>query len=409
MIRYDLIVAGAGAAGMMAAITAARAGKHVLLIEKLPKIGAKLGATGGGRCNLTNTLDNDTFMARFGKQGRFMTTALKALDHEALRWFFAEIGVATDAPDGFRVFPVGHQSGSIIDALEKEMARLGVQVRCGEKVEALLMEEGRAGGVRTSGGEYHAHTVVIATGGLGYPQLGAEGDGLKLAREAGHTVTACYPAMMPLKTRETWVARCRADTIPKATIRIDMKKAKGLHATGDLIFTKDGIRGPVVLDFAREITPLLEANGEVPLLVSMTDLDENAVLEHFKSHPQLSAGESLAKILPQSVADALINESGGDPALGFAKLSGAVRDKLIKRVTRTPLTVVGHGGFKQAMITRGGVKLKEIDPETMQSRILPGLFFCGEVMDLDGPCGGYNLQWSFSSGHLAGLSIIGET
>ena len=405
--RYDLIVVGAGAAGMMAAITAARRGNSVLLLEKLAKIGAKLKATGGGRCNLTNTLSNEAFMARFGRDGRFMTAALEALDHRALMAFFAEIGVESHAPDGYRVFPVGHNSMSVITALEEEMMRLGVEVRCAQKVLSLEHDGRRVKGVTTVDAAYDAPNVIIATGGLGYPQLGAEGDGYRMAETAGHTVTELSPAMMPLHTRETWVAACRADTIPKAELRVDLKKAKRLRATGDLIFTKNGIRGPVVLDFAREVTPLLKQYGEVPLLINMTGgMNEDAILRHLKNEtaaaPERSTLELLTTLLPESVARELCTLAEADAAARFNRLPGSVRDRLVKLLAWTPLTVTGHDGFRMAMITRGGVSLREIRPETMESRVLEGLYFCGEVMNLDGPCGGYNLQWSFASGYLAG-------
>jgi predicted Rossmann fold flavoprotein len=392
---------------MMAAVTAARRGNRVLLLEKLPKIGAKLKATGGGRCNLTNTLPNEEFMARFGRDGRFMTPALEALDHRALMAFFAEIGVESHAPDGYRVFPVGHNSMSVISALEQEMERLGVEVRCSQKVERLEHDGARVTGVTMSEGNYKAPNVVIATGGLGYPQLGAEGDGFRMAEAAGHRVTELSPAMMPLHTRETWVAACRADTIPGAELRVDLKKARKLRAKGDLIFTKTGIRGPVVLDFAREVTPLLKQYGEVPLLINMTDgMNEDAILRQLKKEtaasPERSTLELVSTLLPASVARELCTLAGAEPEVRFNRLPGAVRDRLIRLLAWTPLTVTGHDGFRMAMITRGGVSLREIRPETMESRLLKGLYFCGEVMNLDGPCGGYNLQWSFASGYLAG-------
>ena len=341
-----------------------------------------------------------------------MTQALAALDHHALRTFFDEIGVATDAPDGFRVFPAGHNAQTIIDALENEMKRIGAKLLCNQRVTSLIHDEEKVTGVRTADHIFNASNVIIATGGLGYPGLGAQGDGFALAKAAGHTVTGLYPAMTPLKTKENWVAQCRADTIPKARLRIALPKHKQ-KAVGDLIFTKDGIRGPVVLDFAREITPLLE-KGEVPLLVNMTGgLDEDALFRHLKAQsaksPEADTLTLLATLLPESVAQALCHQSGADSKTHFARLPGTIREKLVRLLAWTPLTVTGHEGFAKAMITRGGIPLKEIRPESMESKTLQGLYFCGEVMDLDGPCGGYNLQWSFSSGHLAGLSIIGET
>ena len=227
---YDLIVVGAGAAGMMAAITAARRGEKVLLLEKLSKIGSKLKATGGGRCNLTNTLSNEAFMSRFGREGKFMTQALEALDHKALIAFFAEIGVESHAPDGYRVFPVSHSALSIIAALEEEMTRLGVTLICSARVEGVEHNGIRVTGVSTAHESFKAPNVIIATGGLGYPQLGAEGDGFTIASSIGHKVTELYPAMMPLRTRESWVASCRADPIPKVEIR-PKRKISALQGT----------------------------------------------------------------------------------------------------------------------------------------------------------------------------------
>lgn len=392
---------------MIASITAARHGKKVLLLEKLSKIGAKLKATGGGRCNLTNTLPNEEFMARFGREGRFMTPALNALDHKALVAFFAEIGVESHAPDGYRVFPLSHSSLSIITALEEEMARLEVTLITSARVERLEHDSERVSGISTTEQTYSAPNVIIATGGLGYPQLGAEGDGFTIAAEAGHKVTELFPAMMPLRTQESWVADCRADTIPKVEIRIDLPKAKNIRATGDLIFTQNGIRGPVVLDVAREITPLIEKYGSVPLLINLTKgRNEEEIRAHIKKeidkHPEQSVLTHMMTLLPESLARTLCILADADPDKGFNKLEGIARDRLIKLLAWTPLTVIGHDGFKMAMITRGGVSLKEIRPESMESKILSGLYFCGEVMNLDGPCGGYNLQWSFASGYLAG-------
>ncbi|QOR62932.1 NAD(P)/FAD-dependent oxidoreductase [Sulfurovum sp. ST-21] len=411
--KYDLIVVGSGAAGMMAAITAARSGASVLLLEKLSKIGAKLKATGGGRCNLTNTLDNETFMSRFGRDGKFMMPSLQAFDHTALTAFFKELGVESHAPDGFRVFPRTHSSSTIIDAMQQEMQRLCITVACSQRVVSLEHNGERITGVGTEKGSYSADMVVIATGGKGYPVLGAEGDGYLLAESAGHKVTELYPAMMPLKTKEKWVGSCRADTIAKVELRVNMKKYKRLHAKGDLIFTKEGIRGPVVLDFSREITPLLSKFEEVPLIANFTKgMNEEQIREHFKKiiakEPQSDLLTLLKTLLPESLSLELCKLSDTDPSLTLAKQKGEARDRLFKLLVWTPLTVNGHDGFKMAMITRGGVSLREIDPYTMESRKIKGLYFCGEVMNLDGPCGGYNLQWSFASGYLAGKAAAGQ-
>ena len=407
MNRYDLIVIGGGAAGMCAAIKAGRDGKKVLLLEKLSKLGAKLKATGGGRCNLTNTLSNEDFMARFGRNGRFMRDALTLLDHKALQEFFKEIGVETHAPDGFRIFPVGHNSQSILTALDEELTRLHVRVLGSQKVTEILSDGYHVSGVKTESESFYAPNIIIATGGLGYPTLGAEGDGYTLASSLGHTTTELFPAMMPLLTKENWTDNCRADTLAKVELRVALKKYNKLHATGDLIFTKNGIRGPVVLDFAREITPILSELGEVPIIAKLTKgMNEDELLRHFKNettkNPDTTIEMSLLGILPSSVIHELSKLVGAEASMKFAKLEGKQRAELLKILISTPLTIVGHEGFKMAMITRGGISLGEINPQTMQSKIIKGLYFCGEVMDIDGPCGGYNLQWSFSSGYLAG-------
>ncbi|RUM65731.1 MAG: NAD(P)/FAD-dependent oxidoreductase [Sulfurospirillum sp.] len=406
MLLYDLIVVGSGAAGMISAITAARHGKKVLLLEKLSKPGAKLKATGGGRCNLTNTLPNDLFMKHFGRNGRFMRPALSYFDYHALTRFFKDLDVETHAPDGYRIFPKTHNAQTILSALEKEAARCGVTLLCSQKVDQIIKKE-EDFTLHTTDQTFRSKNVIIATGGLGYPTLGAEGDGYKLAASLGHTVTDLHPAMMPLHTKERWVANCRADTIPKATIRVNLPKYKKLYATGDLIFTKTGIRGPVVLDFSREITPLLTQYKEVPLLVNMTGgLHEDAILSQLKKsiqkHPDHPLLHHLQTMLPKSVAREICTMCDISDQMLFSKIPGKKRDTLLKTLAWTPLTVTGHDGFRMAMITRGGISLKEIDPDTMQSKRVAGLYFCGEVVDLDGPCGGYNLQWSFASGYLAG-------
>jgi hypothetical protein len=394
---YDIIVIGAGAAGMMCAITAAKDGKKVLLLEKLPKIGAKLKATGGGKCNLTNTLGFEEFMASFGKNGRFMRDALLSFDNQSLREFFSSIGVQTDCLDGFRIFPSSHNSESVLVALERELNRLHVEVICSTSVKNIVLKE------KFYVDNFCSKNLVIATGGLGYPTLGAQGDGYKFAKAYGHKVTELSPAMMPLHVKETWVENCRADTIAKAVMQVDIPKYKKLKAIGDLIFTKNGIRGPVVLDFSREITPLLKKYNEIPLHVSMINgKNEEDIRLHVKKNTHLTILESLSILLPKSVVNELLKLVEIEPTCKYKNIDGIKRDALIKILAKTPLHVSGHDGFEKAMITRGGVSLKDINPKTMQSKLVKGLYFCGEVVDLDGPCGGYNLQWSFSSGYLAG-------
>jgi len=395
----DVIIIGAGAAGMMAAITSARENKKALLLEKLSSVGAKLKATGGGKCNLTNTLSDEDFMLKFGRDGRFMQDTLKAFNHKDLVTFLKSIGVDTHAPDGFRVFPTSHSSATIISAFNKELERLGVEILTSQKVEEILYENSEVRGVKTTTETFKATSIIVATGGLGYPVLGAEGDGYEMVKDLGHTTTELSPAMMPLRTKETWVQNCRADTIAKVEMRVDMKKQKKLVAHGDLIFTKSGIRGPVVLDFAREITPLITKYGKVPILMNLTKGKNQEEIDQYLKE------NSIYTLLPKALADEILKLAGISEYEKYSKINGKSKEKLLKLLTWTPLTITGHDGFKMAMITRGGIKLSEIDPKTMQSRLVKGLYFCGEVMNIDGPCGGYNLQWSFSSGFLAGQTL----
>ncbi|MFA7500858.1 MAG: aminoacetone oxidase family FAD-binding enzyme, partial [Sulfurimonas sp.] len=228
-----------------------------------------------------------------------------------------------------------------------------------------------------------------------------------MAIELGHKVTELHPAMMPLYVKERWVESCRADTIAKVELRIAMKKHSKIKAMGDLIFTKNGIRGPVVLDVARELTPLLDKHGEVPIMLNLTKgMNEEQITKHLKDeavkNPHATILELLATTLPTPLSSALCKLAEINTQATYSNIAGAAKAKLVNLLTWTPLTITGHEGFKMAMITRGGVDLKEINPKTMQSKIINGLYFCGEVMNLDGPCGGYNLQWSFSSGNLAG-------
>jgi predicted Rossmann fold flavoprotein len=403
---FDVIVIGGGPAGIMASISAAKENKSVLLLEKLSKIAAKLKATGGGKCNLTNTLSTEEFMAKFGKNGRFMSHALEAFNANDLRDFFASIGVETIARDGFRVFPLEHSSGIILKALDDELERLKVKVDCSVDIQTIQKEDDIFI-ITSQSNIYKTKNIILATGGLGYPTLGATGDGYIFAKDFGHEVTSLHPAMMPLFTKEKNFAACKADTIAKAILKVDIPKYKKLKLTGDLIFTNNGIRGPVVLDFARELTPIIAKHNEVPLLISfLKGMNEEQIYTHIKKeiekNPTNTVLENLTTLLALSVATEICNICEINSSEKFKNIDGIKREKLIKTLAWTPLTVTGHEGFKNAMITRGGVELKEIDSKTMQSKLISGLYFCGEVVNIDGPCGGYNLQWSFSSGFLAG-------
>ena len=407
--EFEIIVCGAGPAGMLAAIAAAREGRRVLLLEKMAKPGMKLLATGGGRCNLASNLSSDEIIGRFGREGRFMIPAIRNFDVEALTAFFSEVGVKCHAADGMRIFPADHNATTVSEALKRELQRLSVDIRCSSKVTGLIISNNQIAGLSVNARQFNCSRVILAAGGKGYPALGSDGEIFDLVSAAGHSITPLFPAMLPLKTKEDWVKNCRADTIGKATMRINLPEAGKLQARGDLIFTTDGIRGPVVLDFAREITPLLEKYGEVPLLINLTrGMNEEELRTQLdaeqKKAPTLSARGILANLVPAPLAVELCHLAGIEPQFPLKKQPAVRRDALLKILTWTPLTVVGHDGWEAAMVTRGGVSLKEIKPESLESRLIAGLHFCGEMLNLDGPCGGFNLHWCFASGMLAGIS-----
>ncbi len=408
---HDLAVLGGGASGMVAAIAAARRGRKVLLLEKSRSLGRKLLASGGERCNLGNTLSKDEYMERFGRQGRFMGPALDLLGQEKLREFFHGIGVKTVVLDGFRVWPETRKSTTVLAGLVDEMKRLGVAVAVNCTVER-TSHDGELFVVEHPGGSFRARELVVATGGLALPKSGASGGGYAFAESFGHSITPRFPAGVPLVTAEDWPAGCTAHTIGKAHVQVAIKKHAKIQGTGDLIFTNDGIRGPVVLDMSREISALLDKHGEVPLWLNLcrgrNQEDWRQTFKQWARGEPVPLIERLGEHLPREVAEALCAIAGIDPTTGIHQLEGAARDALILVLDKTPLTVTGTTGYDRAFVTRGGVKLKEVRSETLESKLQPGLYLCGEVLDLDGPCGGFNLQWAFASGFLAGQTLGSE-
>jgi predicted Rossmann fold flavoprotein len=405
----DIVVIGGGPAGLMAAIAAAGAGRRVILLEQLDRPGLKLLATGGGRCNLTNTLPPEKFMARFGRQGRFMQPALAAMSSDGLRAFFDELGVPTHAPDGMHVYPQSNTAASVQSALLRRLHQLDVVVRTGVRVTDLWIDGGALRGVETEGGRVAAGRVVLVTGGRGYPPLGGAETGYTLARRGGHTILEPVPALAPLAVREDWPRRCAGVSLPLVRIWIDLPRQSREGVTGDMIFTHTGISGPVVLDISGDVSALLRKHETVPVRIDLAPGTTEAIwLERFDRW-QETAGEKTMRLLldrhlPRSLVAPLCLAAGVQPAIRPSQVTRPARQKLAKTLTALPLTITGTEGWNHAMVTRGGVSLKEIDPDTLASKRLPGLYLAGEVLDLDGPSGGFNLQWAFSSGHLAGSS-----
>ncbi len=403
---YDLIIIGGGASGLVAAISASRIGKRVLICEQSSRLGIKLLASGGERCNLSNTLSSQDFMGRVGPSGRFMGPALAELGGPKLRSFFGDIGLETVVLDGFRVWPIDRKSVSVLRVLLEEIERSGVEVLTDCKVtRTRAIDSGFE--VEHAGGVLRCAKLLLATGGLALPKSGASGEGYSFAESFGLRCTPRYPAGVPFTTLETWPAQCTAHTIGKAQVKVDMPKHARIARTGDLIFTRTGLRGPVILDLSRDISPLLEKYETVPLALNLckgkNQEDWQAIFKDWRTQPNAPLTDRLEQHLPTEVHRALCELAGVDPDLPMHSLAGGPRDELIRTLVHTPITVTGTTGYTGAFVTRGGVRLKDVRPETLESKVQPGLYLCGEVLDLDGPCGGFNLQWAFASGYLAGM------
>lgn len=405
-----MVVVGAGPAGLMAAIAAAEQGARATVLEQLPAPGAKLLATGGGRCNLTNTLAAEAFMARFGRHGRFMQPALEAMDSTSLRAFFDSLGVPTHCPDGQAVFPKSNRAADVLAALLGRCRSLGVTVRTGCAVTGLEAPGQAIRAVVTDGEVFPAGAVILATGGRSYPELGATGVGYELAGRYGHRIVPPTPALAPLVTREDWPGRCAGVSLSPARVWIDLPGQSRQGQTGDVLLTHRGLSGPAVLNLSADVAVLLSRRPEgVPLRLDLTPgVSAGQWRQRIDRWQQTAGRRSLraltAEHVPAAVAAVLCELAGIGPDLPAAHAPAEARQALAALLTAAPLTAVDTEGFAKAIVTRGGVALKDVRPDTMESRLVSGLHFAGELLDLDGPCGGFNLQWAFSSGYLAGRS-----
>ncbi len=402
----EVAVVGAGPAGLMAAISAASSGARVILLEQLDRPGLKLLASGGGRCNLTNRGTVEDFMLRYGRQGRFAQAALSALPPPALCDWMEARGVPTFSPDGFHVYPASQSAPSVLEALLRECDKLGVERRWKARVQHLSIEEGGLLGVKTDA-SLEAHRVILACGGRGYPALGGTALGHELARQAGHGLADPLPALVPLLTQETWVRDYAGAAGAGARIWLDMKGAGKAGRRGDVLLTHRGLSGPAILNFSGEVAEWLRRRPAVLLRIDWTpDIPASEWQQRFEQWHREAGRKQLHSLLDQTLPAALAKAvccAAKTPGHTQAnQLSADQRDAVVQALTQMPLTITGTEGFEHAMVTRGGVPLREVDPKTLESRLLPGLFFAGELLDIDGPCGGYNLQWAFSSGWLAG-------
>lgn len=395
--QLDLVVIGAGPAGLMAAIAAARTGATVCVLERMTKVGLKLLATGGGRCNVCNTHSPEQFMDAFGRQGRFMQPALHAFGSAELRAFLSSFGIQTEE-EGSKVFPRSSGAKGVLDALLRECKRLRVMIRPNAEVIALLPE----GGVKTAKQTIPAKAVLLASGGKGYAALGGSASGYGLAHRAGHTVVDPLPSNVPLQIKERGPKNCSGISLSDVHVRVCAKGFSKAGAYGDLLFTHQGLSGPVILDVSGGISVALKKQETVSLVLNMApNLGDWKVQGGNKS-----VVNALRPWLPAALTKIICDECEIDPEMKVSLLGKSQKTVLTERITQYSLTVIGTEGFGKAMVTRGGIRLKEVDPNTLESKLLPRLYFAGEMLDLDGPCGGFNLQWAFSSGHLAGRSAV---
>ncbi|MGL4549665.1 MAG: NAD(P)/FAD-dependent oxidoreductase [Gemmataceae bacterium] len=407
---WDVAVVGAGAAGLVAAARAADAGARTLLLEKTKRPGTKILMSGGTRCNITHDTDNRGIVEAYGPPGRFLHSALAALGVRATIDLFEAEGVRTKVEDTGKVFPVSDRAADVLDALLRRLARSGATAVYEEALTGLGPADG---GFRlaTSRGERHARRVILTVGGQSYPGSGTTGDGYAICTRLGHTVVPPRPALVPLTVDAPWVPALRGLTMPDVTLTVTEDGKKLMARRGSLLFAHFGLSGPVALDVSRVVSGHPSPRRltlEIDLLPGTAEpaLDEALRVESAASgKKQLAA--VLAAWLPRRLCDDVLRAAGLPADRRGAGLARAERAGLAAAVKRLRLGLTGTLGFGRAEVTAGGVSLAEVDSRDMQSRKVPGLYLAGELLDLDGPIGGYNFQAAWSTGWLAGLKAAG--
>ncbi|MCK9579715.1 MAG: NAD(P)/FAD-dependent oxidoreductase [Methanoregula sp.] len=400
----DTIIIGAGPAGLFCAIHAATAGCHVLVLEKNEEPGAKLLLAGTGQCNLTHDGDIRKFALRYGDHGKFIRPALMSFPNKNLMDFFHKRGLAMVTEENGKVFPVTRKSSDVLAVLLAECMKQGVTIRCNEPVTGIV-RAGDSFTVTTVSASYQAGTVVITTGGASYPQCGTTGDGYRLAGSLGQPVTEIAPALAPLLIRPFPFASLSGISFEGMHFSVWRGGKKVSDYTGDVLFTHLGLSGPGILDASRGIMPgdIVRLSFAGPM---RRDEFTTELIQRAAENPGWQIGTILAKYpIPERLNRKLLQLSGIPDDLTCAHFSAEKRSALIANCTEFPLVVTALGEFKIAMATRGGVALDGVNSKTMESKIVPGLFFAGEVLDIDGDTGGYNLQAAFSTGYLAAEGI----
>jgi predicted Rossmann fold flavoprotein len=398
---WDLIVVGAGAAGLLAATRAAQLGQRVLLVEKNRKPGVKILMSGGTRCNLTHATDRRGIVEAFGKQGRFLHSALAALGPEELVELFEGAGVATKVEETGKVFPVSNRALDVQRALLSMLRESGGELALGEPVSQLTRGSTHFE-IVTSARTLVAPRVLLTTGGQSYPGCGTTGDGYAWARELGHRIVPPRPALVPLTSDAAWVRELQGVTLPDISLQVAPAGEKvRLQRRGSLLFTHFGLSGPAAMDVSRAVTENPSAGNWQATVDFLPDVDEQQLVEQLLADGRRTVGNALAEWLPRRVAIALTGVAGVPGDRRAAELPKAHRRQMVTAVKRQAIGIRGTLGFKKAEVTAGGVDLRDVDSRTLESKTVPGLYFAGEILDLDGPIGGYNFQAAFSTGWLA--------
>ena len=395
----SLLIIGAGPAGLLAALAAARRNlRHgVLVLERLLTPGVKLAATGGTRGNLSHHADEEEFAAAFGRAGRFTLPAFRALPPAALQELLAAHGCPTVVDNTGRIYPRSQSAAQCRDALYAAAQRVGVRFVLGHPVRTIRPPDSPTAPWRVD--SWAAHSVLLAAGGQAAPQLGSDGSGFALARDLGYTITPPAPALTALYTTETWPATHSGLSLPQVTLTIDAPRTTPSH--GEILFTHRGISGPAALNLAGQVARLLLRQQTVTLRLNLLTSPVDV------ARLRQTAGASLvltwlAQQVPRSLAHTLLQLAGIPETTPFARLTAQQQERLRTTLHALPLTVRATGGFRESMVTAGGVSLKQVIPDTLAGRLTPRLHFAGEILDLAGPTGGWNLQWAFCSGHLVG-------
>lgn len=409
MTKDERVVAviGGGAAGLMAAGRAGQLGVRVVLLEKNPEMGRKISITGKGRCNVTNAGDIADFIANYHGNGQFLYSVFSRFSNEDLIRFFEERGIPLKRERGGRIFPVSDKAADIVETLVKYVTENSVEVRPNVNALEIIQENGAVTGVKTTGGYMRATRVIVATGGKSYPATGSTGDGYKWAKQMGHTVNPARPALVPLNTREEWSKELQGLSLKNVEVSLRRNEKILAREFGEMLFTHFGVSGPVILTLSRYVVEENAAPGQLRLEINLKPaLDEEKLdrrlQRDFAKFQRRQLKNALDEILLKNLVRPVITAGGVDPEKFVHQVTKKERRDLLRAMTELTLTVEGPRSLAEAIVTAGGVALPEINPRTLESRLVKGLYFAGEVLDIDGYTGGYNLQAAFSTGYVAG-------